>query len=372
MRLPFWDSLWLLASTGSVVLAKGWHTGSSSPLATITPCPPVPSSIAPTPITVISQYQTVSTCEVQTACLKRGRCRTKYHYSTYPFVSTVIPCLAASSITTVTKTEQTVLISRSSYTITDSQLTTHVVKTYGTSTSTSTAPSTYTTVVKEWSAEYKDIGPLALPGYGGSGFCESCNGPQGEQRQVLVAVECRSAERRPTVCSKGVETWVYLPAPTSTKHVWAACSSRAAAPSPGVYTFVFPQWEPPATLSVPARTITYTRGGDRPGVVTTTVTATVTVVPGYPWTASVTRSCARPTTWEIDVTITEIITYTLPPFVVPYPTYDLPQTTSLVLLVLFWWSTTLITIYTLHRSSSIPVPHGWGDWTIASTTTTKG
>lgn len=345
MRLPIWESLWLLASAGSGVLARGWHT--ASPLATITPCPQAPSSIASSPITVTNQYQAVSTCEARTACVKWGRCKTRYLYSTYSFVSTVIPCLAASSTTTVTRTEQTVLISRSSHTVTNTQLPPYVLQTNGTTTTASTARTTHMTVVKEWSAEYKNIGPLALPGYSGSGLCESCNGPHGEERQVLEAVECRSGPRRATFCSRGVETWIYQPAPTSTKQILATCSSRATARSPGVYTFDFPQWAPPATLSVPARTITYTIGGRRPSVVTTTVTATKTVVPRYKWTAFVTRSCAHPTTWEIDVTVTETITYTVPPFVVPCPTYVWPLSSILVSLLCLWSSTSLTLMYAL-------------------------
>lgn len=252
----------------------------------------------------------------------KRRCRTHFLYNTYSYVSTVIPYPELESpSTTVTRTEQSVLISRSVRTITQTRQTSQALYFSNTSTTSTATLTTYTTVVKEWSAEYKNIGPLALHDYSGSGLCDSCNGPHGEQRQVLEAIECISSPQHATVCSKGTETWIFNPSPTSAKRVRAVCSSHAVALSAGVFTFAFPQWVSPTAIRVPEQTITYTVGGDRPSVVTTTVTETVTTVPGYDWTAFITRSCARPTTFEIDVTITKTIFYTIPPFVVPCPTY---------------------------------------------------
>ena len=311
MRISLWACLWLL---GDRVLAHARLE--KTPLATVTPCPAAPASIAPPPITVTSQYQAVSTCEARTACLKR-KCTTRYSYQTYDYVSTIIPCLDSS--TTVTRTEQSVLISRSSTTITHKQVITRVVRHGHRITTTATA---YATVVKEWSALYKDVGPLAIPDYGGSGLCHSCQGPHGEERQGLEVVECVSRLRMPTLCSQGTEVWVYDPVPTSTSKAIAVCSSHAVAPSAGTFTFAFPQRAPPVTINIPARTITFTiGGGPRPSVATTTVTETVTTVPGREWTAFVTRSCARPTTFDFTVTVTKTIFYTVPPFVLPWQTY---------------------------------------------------
>lgn len=315
MRIPVWESLWLLAGAGSV-LSKQWDE--QTPLTTLTPCSLAPSSVAPPLITVNTQYQPVSTCSASTtSCLKR-RCRTQYLYSTYSYVSTVIPC-ADESTTTVTKTEQTITVSRSTTTITNSYaITSTVTGHWRKPTTTTKTLSTYTTVVKEWSAPYKDIGPLAIPGYSGSGLCKVCNGFNGEKRQIVDAVECSNGDRQPTVCKGAIETWIYNPAPTSSTKVSAICSSRTAVPTAGTYTFAFPRWAPPATFTIPARTITYTADdGPRPTVVTKTITEIITTLPGRPWTAWVTRSCARPTIIEIDITITTTMIYTIPPFTVP-------------------------------------------------------
>ncbi|EXJ79878.1 hypothetical protein A1O3_08163 [Capronia epimyces CBS 606.96] len=310
MRISPWAGLLLL---GNTVLSHAVHDKAPRALATITPCPAAPVSFAPPPITVTSQYQEVSTCEAKTACLKR-RCTTQYSYHTYDYVSTIIP--GPDSPITVTRTDQSVLISHSSTTITSTALVTKVR--FGHRfTATATA---YTTQVKEWSALYKDIGPLALPGYEGSGLCQSCKGPHGEKRQQLEVIECVSHPKGPTVCRGGVEDWIYIPAPTSTSKATAVCSSKAVAPSAGTFIFAFPQHAPPAVIHVPARTVTYTVGGPHPGVATTTLTETVTTLPGRDWTAFVTRSFVRPTTFDFTVTVTKTIFYTVPPWVAPWPT----------------------------------------------------
>lgn len=308
MRISVWAFLGLL---GDGVFCR--IVDEKAPIATISPCPAAPISLAPPPITVTSQYQAVSTCEAQTACMKR-RCTTKYSYQTYDYVSTVIP--GPDSSTTVTRTDQPVLISRSSKTITDKYVMT-VLDGHNSSTTTTTA---YTTAVKEWSALYKDIGALALPDYAGSGLCDSCEGLDGEQRQKLEVIECLSGPQGPVVCSQGIETWLYNRAPTSTKKATAVCSSRAFAAVAGIFTFAFPQTAAPATFRIPERTVTYKIGRERPSVVTTTVMETETIIPGQEWTAYVTRSCVQPTTFDFSVTITKTIIYTVPPFVVPCST----------------------------------------------------
>lgn len=313
MRISAWPSLWLLASAGGV-LSQQWNDKTA--LTTLTPCPPAPSSIAPHPITVTSQYQPVSTCEVTSVCTKHG-CSSSYSYRTYSYVSTVIPC-ADSSSTTVTKTDQTVTVSRSTTTITNTQAITSTVRRgWRKPITTTTTLSTHTTVVKEWSAPFQNLGPLAISGYGGSGLCKSCEGPHGEKQQIVGVVECSNADgdHPSTMCQGAVETWIYNPIPTSAKEVHAHCQSRTAVPSAGTYTFAFPRWAPPAAVPVPARTITYT-DSDRT-VVTKVITETVTIIPGGPWTAWITRSCAGPTIIDIDITITKTIIYVIPPFTVP-------------------------------------------------------
>lgn len=308
-------AFWLLAEAASVALAA---------LTTVSPCPAAPTAIAPLPITVTTQYQPVSTCVASsTTCVRnRRRCKTEYTYSTYDYVSTVIPCpYGPSSISTITSTQQSVLVSRSTSTLTNLKVTVVSLTEGGKPTTTTSTATSYTTAIKEWSAPYKDLGPLGILGYGGSGLCDVCNGPNGAKLQVVEAVECKNSRRQPTVCSMWPETWIYVPAPTSTSTARAVCLSRTAARSAGTYTFAFPQHAPPATIHVPARTITYTAGGNRPTVVTTTITETVTIVPARTWTAFVTRYCAGPTVIDFKVTVTTTIYYTVPPFTPPFSRY---------------------------------------------------
>lgn len=314
MRAPT-CALLLLGAAGVLVDAG---KPSSSALTTVTPCPAAPPSKAPLPITVTSQYQPISTCEAaQTVCVKK-RCKTVYSYSTWDFISTVIPCAynSPSPVTTVTKTDQSVLVSRASKTVTDTEVTTQVVtkKWRKPTTVTSTATS-YTTIIKEWSAPYKDLGELAIPEYHGSGICKKCKGPHGEKIQNLEAIECIHKPVGPVVCRKVPEIWVFDYKPTSSSTASAVCSTRTTVSSAGTYVFKFPQRCPPATVHVPARTITYP-SGDK--TVTTTVTASKTIIPAKEWTATVTRSCTRPTVIEFHVVVTKIIIIVIPPFKYPH------------------------------------------------------
>lgn len=310
---------WLLAGCAPVVLGgsgPGRWRPAAAPIDTVKPCPAAPSSIAPAPITVTTQYQPVSTCvSSSTTCAKNNkyRCRTEYSYSTYDYVSTVIPCpYGPSTVSTITKTEQTVLVSRTIST----KINTHVTQVSlttgrGKPTTTSSTVTSYTTLTREWNAKYKEIGPSAIPGYGGSGLCREC-----DKSQVLEVVECEKKPHQPVVCSAWPETWIYQP--TSIKSAAnAVCTTHAAVQSAGRYTFAFPQ-RAITTAHIPGRPIRYKDGQGK--VVTTTITETVTVLTRY-WTAFVTRSCARPTVFDFKVTVTTTIYYTLPPFTPPCPKY---------------------------------------------------
>lgn len=310
--------LWFLAASGVIATKLP-----PKPLDTISPCTAAPSSLAPAPITVTAQYQPVSTCTASsTTCIKR-RCRTEFQYSTFDYVSTVIPCpYGSESLSTITATGQTVVVSRSTSTSTKVHVTSTVLTQRGKPTISTQTTTSYTTLIKEWNAIYKDLGPLAIPGYSGSGLCqEKCHGSHGERLQVLEAIECKNGQKQPTVCSKWPETWIYASTPTAKSTARALCSSRGVTlPSAGTYTFAFPQRGSPATVRIPRRIITYTvEGRHRPTVATTTITETVAIIPARPWTAFVTRSCARPTIIDIDVTVTTTIYHTIPPFTPPCP-----------------------------------------------------
>lgn len=305
-----YTSAWALLLSAALWVVDAGRPQSSA-LTIVTPCPAVSSSKGPQAITVTSQYQPISTCEAHVACVKK-RCRTEYSYSTWDFVSTVIPCPfnSPSPVTTVTKTDQSVLVSRASKTITNTEVTTSIVtkKWRAPATVTSTATS-YTTIVKEWSASYKNIGPLAIPDYPGCGICKSCVGPKGEKIQHLDLLECIQKPIGPVICHKVPEIWVFDDTPTTSTTASAVCSTRTSVPSAGTYIFRFPQRCPAATVLVPARTITKGSKGD-----VTTVPATKTVIPGKEWTATITRSCTRPTIIEFHIVVTKVIIFIIPPF----------------------------------------------------------
>jgi hypothetical protein len=287
-------------------------------LTTITPCASAPLAVRPVPITVTSPYQLVSTCEEQRACL-RGKCSARYTYSTYSYVSTVIPCpYATASATTVTRVDQPVIVSRAVATITRTTEQ-KITKTARGSTFThKTTLSAYTTLAKEWSVLYKNLGPLALPNYDGSGLCTDCQGPKKERQQTVTMVECASSRWRRVICRERIDIWIENSASVSTWANTAVCSSQGAVSTAGVYTFAFPQRGRPRIAHIPARTYTITKTQNRqPATFITTVPETTTVLSEEDWTAYITRRFARPTNFKFQVTVTTTITITMPYFVLP-------------------------------------------------------
>lgn len=307
----------LLAGSFGAALADVWAQPTTSALTTITPCPSPSQWKTPTPITVTTQYQPVSTCSSQNEVCIKSKCWTRYSYSTWDFVSTVIPCpfaLPTSTVSTITTTDQSVLVSRASSTITNTHITSTVTTKWKRRYTHTTTVSTYTTLVKEWNAPYNQLGPLAIPNYGGSGLCNNCSGPHGQKLQNLDVIECRQIGNKPSICREYNEVWVYNPKAIVSNTASAVCSKRTSVPSAGVYVFEFPQRAPPTTIQVPPQTVTYTWGNS---VVVSTNAATTAVFPGRDWTATVTRKCARPTIIEFDIIITKVIIYIIPPFVFP-------------------------------------------------------
>lgn len=309
------------ATTATGVLSWGAPKATAlqdAALTTITPCASAPPARRPVPITVTSPYQLVSTCEEQRACL-RGKCSLRYSYSTFSYVSTVIPCpYGTASATTVTRVDQPVIISRAVATITRTTEQ-KISKTAGRSTFTHKATlSAYTTLVKEWSVLYKDLGPLALPSYHGSGLCTDCQGPNKQRLQTVTMVECASSRWRPVICVKRLDIWIENSASVSTLANIAVCFSQGAVSTAGVYTFSFPQKGQPRIAHIPACTYTFTKTQNRQlATFITTVPATTTVVPEEDWTAYITRRFPKPTNFKFQVTVTKTITFTLPHFVLP-------------------------------------------------------
>ena len=285
-------------ATASVVLMAG--TALAGSLTTITPCVGCPSSVSQPPITVSAQYQTVSTCAPTSACARGGLCQTSYPYETFAYVSTVIPCAGGSA--TITKTDQPVTVSRYRTTVTS----------FSTPAGRRHAKPTpvYSTIGQDYVLPYNKVGPLAIPGYGGSGLCTDCGeDASGARRQPVAVTEC-TAGPAGTRCVEYTKTLVSTSAPSAVSKTAAACSTNFNAPSAGTYTFTFPH-------SAPARTITanghtFTVGGQNFNVYAsrfighpgpfrfqTTVTATITqTVPASTIPARATHSAPVPPFWN--------------------------------------------------------------------------
>lgn len=289
------------------------------PLATIDPCPGA-EKLSLAPITVTSQYQPVSTCQPTTACVK-GKCSTTYPFTTYPWVSTVVPYAwngTTSQTTTVTATDQPLRVSEYLETLT----------------SVTAAPTAgkrswvdwvhkkpelkevtiYETVTRRAVVPYHEAGPLCIPGWEGSGLCKKCQKqPDGSRYQLLDVVECRSGTsgsgKHWKKCSEWYETVIQRPAPTSTVTASALCSSQGKIPEAGTYTWTFPQTAPAVTITAPARTVTVTVQGHK---TVTVEQEKVYTIPGKSWNAYVTKSYSGPSTFSFNVVITKVIIFNIP------------------------------------------------------------
>ena len=260
----------------------------ASPLTTISPCPNATSMNAP-PINVTQQHQTVSTCSTTSACI-RVSCITNYPVHKYAYVSTVIPAAwdgMSMHLTTITATSQTVTVSRF-HTV----ITTWTAPAVKSGTAVGSPTPVYPTVARDYMVPYNKIGPLGIPGYGGSGLCKECrNRPDGSRSQVVDVVECRSGPAD-AKCMGYRETWVSKPAPSSSSTTVVPVSTRFVAPSAATYTFTF-------TMTTPSRVIT-------------AAGQSITVA-SSPYFHPVTRACRRPKeVVDFTVTVTKTIYWTVP------------------------------------------------------------
>ncbi|OAG34984.1 hypothetical protein AYO21_10871 [Fonsecaea monophora] len=264
----------------------------AGPLATITPCASAPS-LSAIPIIVTAQHQTVSTCFGISACFQ-GTCTTRYSLDTFAYVSTVIPAAwdgTSIHATTVTSTTQTVTVSRFRTTITKLATATSAVIKNGTTSHAPPKP-VYLTVAKDFMVAYNKMGPLAIPGYGGSGLCKECNVHQdGSRSQVVNVIECRSGLVG-AKCMGYAETWISMPASASSSTTLTPLSTRFVAPSAGTFTFTF-------TLTAPSHIVTA-------GV------KTITLAPS-PYFHHIVRECHRPREIiDFTIVVTKTISWTLP------------------------------------------------------------
>lgn len=294
------------------------------PLTTIQPCKEASNPAWPA-ITVTSQYQPISTCHATTACIK-GKCSTIYPFTTYPFVSTVVPCAWDGTTTqksTVTDVTQPLRVSEHLETLTTITAAPtngrHWVDWLARKRPESKSVTLYETVTKRAIAPFQECGPLAIPGWEGSGLCEKCDDLEdGSRAQLLDVVECRSgvdaAGKAYEKCAEWYETWISRPAPISTVTASARCSSRGKIPSVGTYTWTFPQTAPPVTITAPPRTVTVTIGGRK----TVTVDPKfVYTIPGRNWNAYMTKSFSGATTFNFNVFITKVIIFSIPNYTQP-------------------------------------------------------
>ncbi|RVX67558.1 hypothetical protein B0A52_08911 [Exophiala mesophila] len=337
----------------------------ADPLTVINPCPGATSTTIQ-PITVTKQYQEVSTCATVSACF-RGSCVTRHPFETFAYVSTVIPAAWDGSHegkTAVTSTAQPVTVSRFQSTLTKWVTPTAVVTKDGTTSKPGPTP-IYLTIAKDFLVPYNKLGPLAIPGYDGSGLCKECDTqPDGSRSQVVDVVECRAGPGG-SKCMAYAETWISKPAPSSSATTVQPVSTRFVAPSAGTYTFTFP-------FMAPAKTIT-------------AGTTTITVAPA-PYYAHVTRVCHRARqTIDVTTTITKTIYWTAPcsrqppttSSAVPVPTgkHGFPgwpqrpgngnNVDNIGDDAYDWadWGSDDVT------SPVKPIPGNWGDWVVTNTET---
>lgn len=230
----------------AIYISQTWATN----LATITPCAVCPPNLGPTPITVSEQYQTVSTCsDVKSICF-RNRCKLDVKCSEYPFVSTIISYLSdgtSPTSTIITSIDQTVTASVKVETFT-SRLPIGREGNFGFKKS--RGKPVYRTLSREHCVNYVDLGPLALPGYSGSGLCKKCFPNSRTIYQDFQVTECLSGWGLASPeCITFDERWEVFNPPTTTVTQVVPCETSFFAPTDGTYTLTFPQHPQPTVLS---------------------------------------------------------------------------------------------------------------------------
>lgn len=194
------------------------HLGLAQVLTVFTPCHDPTKSFQP--VTITAQHQLVSTCSPSTACIK-GRCSKEYSFRTFAWVSTVIPCAwdgTALSSCTVTNTEQAVTVSRTSVLSTVTSRSSNVPNPIVENKSTLfPTEKVFESKWQWWTTPYDRLGPLAIPGYNGSGLhgttCVDTKTGSFQQSLNLTTCERHDLDSSP-ICARRSETWT---APASPK-----------------------------------------------------------------------------------------------------------------------------------------------------------
>ncbi|EME38648.1 hypothetical protein DOTSEDRAFT_28876 [Dothistroma septosporum NZE10] len=270
-----------------MVVQVHFSASAAHKLGTVIPCPKCAHPIAPKPITVTAQYQTVSTCTPSpttissthtsgTTTLTTTVVKTVPSCSTYAWVSTRIPTHSntVTAKTLVTTTNQPVTFGSSHYVETHTttitapyyrhpghhrNITSHRNATRNHTTTTTTHKTTFD--VRSW-CDYDSIGPIAIPGYGGSGLCTDC-GPDANSAitQRFTVASCSDK-----VCTTFNETWIASPATyTSSGKTYSTTTTETHCPTatqpnpspgqsypvdmPATITLPSPTWSAPITTS---------------------------------------------------------------------------------------------------------------------------
>ncbi|KAG4444363.1 hypothetical protein IFR05_000128 [Cadophora sp. M221] len=222
------QAFWLVSGVATLASAE-------KPLTTVYPCPSCPSSCAPPAITVTSQYQTVSSCTPHTSTVTSYGTelyKVEPTCTTYPWVSTVITCAGGSS-TTVTKIDQKVELSYTSTVLTSEIPYPTTAPSYnGTGYGYTNASTKSTTMIVDVTCPFNELGPLAIPGYAGSGLCTTCaEDKYGAKSQVVTVSKCMDKS-----CTTYPETWVSAKPTIPTSVSSTVCSTSTYLPSAGKYT----------------------------------------------------------------------------------------------------------------------------------------
>lgn len=351
----------------------------ANPFTTWDVCPGADPSVAPLPIT--AQHQPISTCSpVSTTCSTKPTstaswggwestsapktpgwntttssfksCSTSYSYSTWAWVSTVIPCGwngKSISSCTVTSTQQVVPCEVSVTTSTTSTPTlTSTITDYFTYTFTPTATPTgwssgqpwptttsvstsystvtdystqYQTISKMWNAPYDKLGPNAIPGYDGNDLYHDDSTVAGSSDQYYEVIECEAWGTEKPVCSSYTENHYNSISGYQSTPVTATNSVKTSVPSAGPYTFTFTNSAPSAVITSGGQTYTQ---------------------PPHPWFNYQTATADGPGNFEFTVTVTTTIS-------------------------VYWPGST-----SAGSPSPVAASHAWGNWNAPSTPTSGG
>lgn len=284
-------------------------------IVTVTPCPNDTGLNRIPPITITSQYQLVPTCIPKTTCIQ-GKCSTQYIHTSHLYVSTIVPHAwngTTSRFTTITDVEQPYRASE-----------------YHTGLTTITAApalhtkipnipprlgeagsqsiTRYEAISRRAIAPFKAIGPLAIPGWSGSGLCDTA----GRLSQLLDVIECRyisKSGKRYQRCFEWFEKWVDLNISTSAITTSLLCSTEGTVTKAGIYTWTFNKRPEQVVVTMPVQSSTITIDGDAQVIVPSRETYTMQA---NPWTACITKSFTGPSYYRFTTHISETVIYTVP------------------------------------------------------------